>query len=315
MPTRLKNLRIIDPLLTNIVQGYSNSEYIAEKLFPLADAPMSGKILKWGKDMFLVHETERALRAKSNEIAPEERSTIDIQLREHDLVEPLDYIELDEADYAIEKRAAERVQEGLTLAREVESAKIATTLANYSADNQETLTDNFWNESAVNIIEEMHQRKDTLEQIIGKAPNTMVMGAAVWNKLKYHDALKLALSSVIGENSATLRMENNVPTTKALGALLEIPNIFVGRSKKLEGGSLVDVWGNYIIFAHIPKSASDPNSPSFGYTLRKKGYPYVDKWEENGGKLKMIRSTDMYAVEIVGPDSALIVKNPIDPDA
>ncbi|OLZ70244.1 hypothetical protein BS642_21125, partial [Chromobacterium violaceum] len=63
MSDRLKRLRIVDPVLTNLARGYRNAAYIGENLFPLA--PMekeAGIIPLFGKEAFLLWETERAIR-------------------------------------------------------------------------------------------------------------------------------------------------------------------------------------------------------------------------------------------------------------
>ena len=67
MSDRLKKLRVVDPVLTQLARGYRNAKYVGESLFPVAELDKeSGIIPLFGKEAFRLWETERAIRAKSN---------------------------------------------------------------------------------------------------------------------------------------------------------------------------------------------------------------------------------------------------------
>ena len=64
MADRLKQLRIVDPVLTNIARGYRNAQFIGEALFPVVSVDKEGATIpKFGKEAFRLWETERAIRA------------------------------------------------------------------------------------------------------------------------------------------------------------------------------------------------------------------------------------------------------------
>jgi hypothetical protein len=69
---RLSNLRVVDPVLTNLSVGYSNADLVGDVLFPFVPVDKEGgKIPKFGKKLQdLQHRS--ALRAKSNRINPED---------------------------------------------------------------------------------------------------------------------------------------------------------------------------------------------------------------------------------------------------
>ena len=70
---RLSNLRVVDPVLTNLSVGYSNADLVGDVLFPFVPVDKEGgKIPKFGKEAFKIYNTERALRARSNRINPED---------------------------------------------------------------------------------------------------------------------------------------------------------------------------------------------------------------------------------------------------
>ena len=81
---RLSKLRVVDPVLTNLATGYTNEQFVGDQLMPfvLVDKE-GGKIPLFGKEHFKVYSTERALRAKSNRINPEDIGEVDVALDEH----------------------------------------------------------------------------------------------------------------------------------------------------------------------------------------------------------------------------------------
>ncbi|MBH8442640.1 hypothetical protein I8S28_32700, partial [Pseudomonas aeruginosa] len=89
MADRLKQLRVVDPVLTNLARGYRNAQFIAEALFPIAEMDKeAGTIPLFGKEAFEVYETERAIRAQSNIMNPDDLDGLDVVLREHDIAYP-----------------------------------------------------------------------------------------------------------------------------------------------------------------------------------------------------------------------------------
>src|SRR6266540_3209665 len=96
---RRADLRIVDPILSALARGYIFPELACETLFPVVRVEKeAGKLPQFGKEAFRIYQTERALRAKSNRINPEDYGHIDVVLKEHDLEYPIDYRERDEAE-------------------------------------------------------------------------------------------------------------------------------------------------------------------------------------------------------------------------
>src|SRR5690606_24928298 len=60
MPT-LAQRRVIDPILSNVVQGYRHPEHIGHNLFPRVPVQVAGgKIIEFGKESFKLYSTSRA---------------------------------------------------------------------------------------------------------------------------------------------------------------------------------------------------------------------------------------------------------------
>lgn len=301
---RLQELRILDPVLTTIARGYSNNEFIADKLFPFVTVQKeAGKIPVFGKESFRVYDTERAIRAESNEMLSFGIATVDFVTTEHDLAYPIDYREMKEAELDLKTRATEATTEAIRLKHEKIAADLAQDDTLYPTTNKETITTEKFNLDATDVVGIIEEKKSVLRSIIGKRPNTIVMGASVYDALKNHPKIiERVKFSQIG-----------VITLDLLKSIFDIPNIYVGESVfSNDGATFSDIWKDNVILAYITNPsgmATTPYEPCFGYTLRLQGYPIVDTWEENGGKITKVRTTDNFAVKIVGIESAYLLKD------
>lgn len=303
MTSRLKQLRVVDPVLTNIARGYRNAQYIGEALFPLALMDKeAGIIPKFGKEAFRLWETERAVRANSNIMVPDDLNTLDVVLREHDLAYPVDYREQAESMFDAESRAARRVKDAIDLRREKSCAVLAQAAANYENGAKIVLAGAAqWSGGGGDPIAVVEAGKEVIRAKIGVRPNTGVLGAAVYQSLKFHPKLQAALGSD----------ERKLITIEHLKALFGLENIVIGEA--IAGDvTTSDIWGDNMILAYVAKpgeGGSDYETPSFGYTLRRKGMPETDKYDTNGGKLVYVRHTDIYKPVIVGADAGYLISD------
>ena len=303
---RLSNLRVADPVLTTLALGYSNAEFIAEALFPLAQVERErNKLPVFGKEAFKLYNTERALRARSNQINPEGIGSIDLVTDEHDLSYPIDYREDQEAAFPLEAHATNVVMQGLQLGREKKCADIAQNAANYSGSNKVTLsgTSQFTHASS-DPIAVIETAKDAVRAKIGKRPNTMVIGAAALRPLKFHPVL---LDKIKYTQRGMIRLEQ-------LRDLFEIDNIVVGEAiVASDAGAFSDVWGDNIVLAYVPSKKTNVErnvmEPAFGYTARRSGGLVVDKHVVEGGKIEMVRATDNYRPSLVGADAGYLISD------
>lgn len=300
----LSDIRVIDPVLTSIARGYQNSEFIASKLFPFVQMEKeAGKIPVFGKETFRVYNTERAIRAESNRMQGLGVSTISYATTEHDLEHALDYRELKESLLDLQQMATNAVMEGIRLKHEKMAADIAQDDSLYPSDNKITLTTNQFNDAGSDPIKIIDDGKSALREIIGKRPNTMVMGPKVFEAIKEHtDILEKIKYTALG-----------VVTLDLLKAVFNIPNIFVGEGLYTEDGtSFEDIWKDNIILAYVTNPsgiAKTPYEPCFGYTLQVKGHPVVDTRQDLGGKLNIVRATDNFDIKVVGIESAYLIKD------
>ena len=73
----LQALRVQDPVLTNLAQGYHNLELVGEVLMPTVEIDKeAGKIPKFGRLAFRLPSTVRNLRGTSNRLDPDWKNTM-----------------------------------------------------------------------------------------------------------------------------------------------------------------------------------------------------------------------------------------------
>ena len=300
---RLSKLRVVDPVLTNLAAGYTNEQFVGDQLMPFVSVDKEGgKIPLFGKEHFKVYSTERALRAKSNRINPEDIGSVDVAMDEHDLEYPIDYREDAESAFPLQARATNTVVEGIRLRLEVMVATMVQNVATYAAGNKIVLAGTSQFTDATSDPEGViSDAKAAVRAKIVKEPNTMVIGYATWRVLKRHKALRAILSN---DRPRLVQLAD-------LREIFEIENIVVGRAVKAsDAGVTSDIWGDNIVLAYVPQVSGErsPYEPSFGYTLRKKGNPIVDTRTEDG-KIELIRNTDIFRPFLLGADAGYLISD------
>ena len=310
---RLSKLRVVDPVLTNLALGYTNAQFVADQLLPFATVDKEGgKIPLFGKEHFKVYSTERALRAKSNRVNPEDIGSADVVLDEHDLEYPIDYREDAESAFPLQSRATMVVTEGIRLRHEKMVADMAQNPANYPVGNKLALSGASCFTDATSDPEGVvSDAKAAVRAKVVREPNTMVIGYAAWRVLKKHPQLKAILSDT----------RPRLVQIADLKEIFEVENIVVGRAVfASDAGVTSDIWGDNLVLAYVPPGAGtgvgtgaggaerSPYEPGFGYTLRKRGQPVVDTRTEDG-KLELIRNTDIFRPYMLGPEAGFLVSN------
>lgn len=307
--SRIDDLRMIDPVLTTVAQGYSNASMIATKLFPVVKvSKLKGKIPVFGKEAFVIRDMYRAMRAASNRIPPADLELVEYETREKDVEMALDYIEEEETPDStrLEHRITKQLVDMIELSREKEAADMVQDPAAYdSSMKNEIDAAHAFNDYSLSI-DPVTIIKDGMAAVRNKIalyPNTMVIGESSYRALVNHPQI---IERVKYTGAANVNR-------KALAELLDIDNVYVGMAVWTDDGQTFnDVWQDNIVLAYVDRSEEHSRSeynPSFGYTLQRKNKPEVDSYYENGGKIKVIRNTDNYCIKITAPDAAFLISN------
>lgn len=307
---RLDNLRVIDPVLTTLAQGFKDPAFVGQTLFPTRTVDKeAGKIPVFGKESWKLYQTLRAIRAASN-VASLGVVTLDtFALDEHDLSVPIDYREEQESMFNLEQQAVNLASRVLARGLEAEIATLATNPSNYGAhtvDLSGTAQFSYRASDADDPTDVIEVGKEMIRADIGEYPNTLLLGAASYAALKQHPVLvekiKYSMKGIV--------------TLDLLKEIFGIPNIVVGKSTYVADTATVftDLWADVAILAYVANPGGGGESgvpdlyePTFGMTLRKNGWPNSDKYTTDGGKVRYVRSTDIYLPKIVGAHAGYLI--------
>ncbi|WP_329505938.1 major capsid protein [Haemophilus parainfluenzae] len=300
----LAALRVQDPVLTKLAQGYHNLELIGEVLMPTVEIDKeAGKIPKFGRLAFRLPSTVRNLRGTSNRLDPADITAIDVALEEHDVEYAIDYREENEAIFSLRQFALNTTQDVIALGREKEVATLALDESKYDSGNKVTLsgTSKITSKQA-DIFAMFDTGIRAVKRAIGRKPNVCVIGGDVWAALKEHPAVieKLKYSQVA------------IVTPEVFGKLIGIDTVKIGEAVYEESNQLKDIWSDAIVLAYVaPRSTERKGTvyePSYGYTVRRQGGLFVDTYKENGGKLEVIRTTDIHKPHLLGASAGYLIK-------
>lgn len=268
--------RVIDPILSEIAHGYTNADMVGMALFPSVPvAQRGGKIISFGKEDFALYNTARAPGTNTKRVQFGYTSGA-YALTQHAL-EAVSPWELEQEASAVAKidyaaMAIRKVQNIIALRLEKAQADLATTAASYASSNKTTLSGTSqWSDysGTSNPSKDIETAKDAIRSQIGKRGNTAIMGAAVWKSLRQHPAI-IDRIKYTGRDSITLEM---------LAQLWGLERVLVGDAVYTDAaGTMTDVWGKFVVVAYTTKgSVQDYGEPSYGYTYRLDGAPYVEQ--------------------------------------
>nr|MBA2816362.1 phage protein [Candidatus Pantoea persica] len=227
------------------------------------------KVPTFGKGLFAVYETQRAVGADSNIMIREKQDAMDIVLDEHDLAAPVDHREQAESMFNEEAKAAKRATQGIALRRERYVAELAQDSKIYPKEAVKKLTAaTGWGAKDSNPLKDIEAGMEVVRNNIGLRPNVITLGASVMALLRFHPALQVA----IGAN------ERKRITEEMLKDLFQVDSVLIGQPRALsqDGKTVSDLWADNVMLHYVsgPQAGSDSadeHEPSFGYTFRRQG--------------------------------------------
>ncbi|MBF0358946.1 MAG: major capsid protein [Magnetococcales bacterium] len=307
MPMSSSQVRVIDPVLTEIAQGYRHPEHVGHALFPKVPVNISGgQVLEFGKESFKLYQSRRAPGSATKRISFGYlgRSFALVQ----DSLEgqiPREYLRDTSLTPGIDLggRSVNSTLRALSLTLEYDQAQLATNADNYDDDHKVTLsgTDQ-WSDGASDPTSDISTGKEAVRTSVGIDPNTLLLSAQAFNALKNHQ-------SIIDRFKYTSR---DSVTPDMLASLLDLEQVVVGKAVAFDdAGNDIDIWGNNAILAYVPTTPSGMEDPSFGYTYTMDGNPLVEKpYYENNAKSWIFPVTYERVPVLTGILSGYLIKNP-----
>ena len=301
--------RVIDPVLSSVAQGYKNAELIGSVLFPIVPVGQrGGKIISFGKEDFALYNTARAPGAGTKRVQFG-YSGASYALESHSLegLVPVELLQEGQAVPGVDQGmiAVFRTQSIIFNRLEFAQATLAMTAGNYPASNKKTLAgSDQWGDASSDPIKDIETAKEAVRKQLGRRPNTVVMGAAVFAMLKIHPR-------IVDRIKYTSR---DVVTVEILAALFGVARVVVGEAVYTDStGAMLDMWGKGVVVAYTDMSGvADAGSPTFGYTYRLQGYPMVEQpYQERNAKSWIYPVTDEVMPVIAGASAGYLISEAV----
>jgi len=274
-------IRVINPILSTVAQGYQQADLIGAALFPRVPVEISGgQILEFGKESFKLYNSRRAPGGATKRIsfgylgkpfalfndaleAPVPREF----MRDAKVMPGID----------LATRAVMLVMRSLMLGLEVAQATLATDASQYDANHKITLTGTAkWSDPNSDPISQMDTYKEAIRSTVGIRPNTLALSAQAFSAAKTNAKIR-AQFQYTNPDSVTAEM---------LCKAFDVKKLVVGEAVTSDdSGVISDVWGNNAILAYVPDVPTSMEVPSYGYTYTMVGHPLVEEpYYDNNAK-------------------------------
>lgn len=302
-------VRVIDPVLTEVARGYKNPAYVGMYLFPAVPVGQrGGKTIQFGKESFRLYQTART-PGSDVAIAQFGYSGIPYSLTDHAIsgLVPIEHLEEATAvpGFDMGRGAAQFAQDIIALRLEIEQATVARTAASYGSGNKATLSGTSqWSDPNSDPIAAIETAKEGIRATTGQRPNTLVVGPKVLAALKAHP-------KIIDRIKYTGR---DVPSPELLASLFGLDRVVSGDAVYQDAdGNMVDIWGKDAILAFTniaPLLAM--GAPSYGYTYRLHNYPVAEvPWLDRSKESWLYPVRDAVSTVIAGADAGYLFINAV----
>jgi Phage major capsid protein E len=303
--------RVVDPILSNHAQGYTNMELIGSILFPKVTVPArGGTVLKFGKEGFRRFNARRAPGANTLRVQYGYASSpISVVQESLEAVVPFEIMQEAEKVPGVDmaKGSVDMVLDSIGLNLEYDQAQLAKNADNYGVNNKLTLTGaDKWSDDASDPQADVKEAKESIRLMIGRYPNTLCLGADVFNRLTVHPKVKEHFKYTSADSV----------TEDMLARYLEIEKIVVGKAVSLaedapDTDPAEDLWAGTAILAWASRG-NNYRTPSYGYTYELPGMPYVEEpYSDRSAKSWIYPVTHERQPYLVGADAGFLFQTPL----
>lgn len=290
----------VDPLLTDVYVGYSNTELIADILFPkVAVQKESGIYFVADKSNLIVPgSTKRALNGSANRITGK-LTTDTYTLEEHSLEEWIDDRILKQYQDPFDPRssATKRIAGQLQIEKENELISI---LAAATAGSNSVDVAGAWATTTTDIRAALATAKNTIHKATGVRPNTLVIDRLTYDAIIANTIFGSAIAYTSNKTEANMRA--------IMAEYFDLKQVLIAggiKQSAAESGTGSFLWGGTKGIAYLMYIAETPaiEEPSAGYQFYMPEMTNVDVRREEGKKSDVIRATDFYVFKSVVSDA------------
>lgn len=309
-PLNTRTAAVVDPILSTHARGYRNAEFISHLVFPRVSIPnRSMRVIKFGKDGFRKVNTRRSPGATTKRVQfGYDSDPVSLAQDSLEGVVPVEHQQEAEKIPGIDLAvgAINTVLDIIDLGHEVEASTIARNAANYGANNKVALTGTArWTDPDSDPAGDVKEGREAIRRLIGRYPNTLTLGATVFNALSDHPKI-MERFKYTSSDSLTADM---------LARYFNVERVIVGTAIWLpetagENDPGLDVWGDDAILSFVPTAGTNYGVPSYGYTYDLMGYPQVEApYFDRPSKSFIYPTTTERRVILTGADAGFLFQN------
>lgn len=271
MPLNQAQIRVIDPILSTIVQGYTNAELVGSALFPAVPVNVAGgQIIEFGKEAFQAYDTRRAPGGATKRIAAGYLGKpYAVENHALEALVPLEHSRDAAAVPGIDLSSlhVKLVQDIHLNTLEVQQAGIARNALNYDANHKVALAGvTKWTDPNSKPLADVLAAKEAVRATCGRYPNVLTLSAKAFVALQSNPSVQTRFQYT---SSASI-------TTDMLANYFGVQKVVVGAAvSATDAGVFSDIWGNDAVLAYVPQGLSSVQQPSFAYTYTMAGHPFV----------------------------------------
>ena len=273
-----------NPILTSLLLGMGQGDYIAEALFPrLPQALNSVMLAKIDNSRFKRYNLRRAPGAATKRIEVKYEGKV-YSLDQYSVEVPIPRELIRESDasrrlnvgnYLDISRIAMVTASGvLAQDYELDVAGVATLPGTYAAGHVVALAAGTkWSATTGTPVTDIRAASDVIRKKIGKRPNKLILSADA-------QAALITNTEVRGYLPNT---QMGPATLDQLKTILNVMEIVMGDGIWVDGNDLgQDIWGNNAILAYVPKMGGSNGGdislaePAFGFTNVIEGHPFAE---------------------------------------
>lgn len=302
----------IDSALTTISVQYKNGDYIAEELMPVATVPhRSDKYFIYDKRSRLAYPDDAiGDRGEANEVQ-DSRSTAVYACQDFGFKNWVDAELIDNQDAPLNEMVdlVEVINEGIAFRRELRTATVLTTAANYATANKITLAANAQWDSASggDPIAVLQAAGAALWSGRGASKKVGYCSIGVYNVLARHPAIRELFKFT----------QNGLASPTQIAGYFGWADLLVSEARQdtaNEGqtASYGRLWGNFFGLVRVATRPSIRNA-AFGYTMRF-GQIETDEWFDISKGRKggyFARTSVAETPQVVAADTGYLITTPV----
>ncbi|MEQ8396427.1 major capsid protein [Thalassobaculum sp.] len=301
--------RVVDPILSNHVRGYTNQEYVGRVMAPRVDVGTRGfRVIKFDRDSF--KNAAKAPRRAPGAAIPRVQfgfQSDPIALYQEALAGQVPIENQEEAAAVpgidLQMNTAATTMDIIQLREEVETSQLLTDPANYGADNKLALvgTDK-WNNDASKPKEVINEAREQIRLKIGRYPNRAIISPGAFNALDQHPLIRDQFKYTSSESLSEAM----------IARYFGLDQVKIGKAVYVGDDDVEhDCWDNCMVLGFV-HGAANPGMPAFSYTYGLRGYPLARAvWWDANTESWVGPVLDERRPYIVGADAGFLIQTPV----